>query len=63
MFRFFEKFWLKESLFIGGMTLPSIADLSAFCEIIQLQIIQYDFSPYPKISAWIQKMISIPEIQ
>ena len=63
MFQLFENIWLKNDLFIGGLPAPSIADLSAFCEIIQLELINFDFTPHKKIHLWMNKMFSIPEIQ
>lgn len=44
--KFFEKFWLKDGKFIGGLDEMSIADISAYCELIELMLIGFDFSKY-----------------
>ena len=41
----------------------TIADLSAFCEIIEIPIIEVDYTAYKNINHWMQLMQSIPEIQ
>jgi len=58
-----EKIWLKDEKFIGGASDISIADLSAFCELKQLLTIDYDFSAYPKIDAWMKKIWEIEEVK
>jgi glutathione S-transferase len=41
--------------------LLSIADISAACEIYQLVVIKFDFSPYPRIREWLQRLFDIKE--
>lgn len=41
---------------------PSIADLSAYEELIQLRFLDYDFGPYNNVRDWIARMESIPEV-
>lgn len=41
---------------------PSIADLSAYQEIIQMRMMEYDFSAYPLIQKWFKRMETIPEV-
>jgi len=42
----------------------SIADLSAVCEIVQLKTTDFDFKPFPKLDAWINRcMEEYPEVK
>jgi glutathione S-transferase len=52
--------WLTASPYIAGAE-ASIADISALCELTQLELIPYDFSAYPKLQAWYQRLRSLPE--
>lgn len=54
--QFFENYWLKDGHFINGCKEYSIADLSAYCEIVTLKLIQFDISEYPKINEWMKKI-------
>jgi len=58
-----EHLWLTDGNFIGGAEEISIADISAFCELEQLQRIDFDFSGYPRIVAWQKKIKDIEEIK
>ncbi len=44
-----EKFWLGDTKYIA-LDEISIADLSAYCELKQLDIVKYDFSAFPKVT-------------
>ncbi|KUF84000.1 pectate lyase G [Phytophthora nicotianae] len=46
--------------FIAHTDFPTIADYTAYCEIDQLELMGYDFSKYPKVSAWIARMKTQP---
>ncbi|KAG7384332.1 Glutathione S-transferase theta-1 [Phytophthora pseudosyringae] len=46
--------------FIARTAFPTIADFTAYCEIDQLELMGYDFSKYPKVSAWIARMKTQP---
>ena len=48
---FFEKVYLKGK-FIGGDK-PCIADLAAFYEVTMLELLDFDYSPYPTLLKWI----------
>ncbi len=37
---------------------PTIADLSAFEELEQLKLVDYDFAKFDKINAWMSKIRS-----
>jgi glutathione S-transferase len=54
-----EAHFLGDKEFIGGST-PTIADLSAFCEVQQLQTVNVDLSAWPKLFAWMERMRKIP---
>jgi len=58
-----ENYFLKEEQYIGGMKEFSIADISAFFELLQLVLLDFDYSKYPRISKWMKKMSQVPEIQ
>jgi len=49
-----EDIFLQDKKFLCGEEM-SIADLSACCEIIQLHMVKFDFSPYPKIAKWLER--------
>eukprot|EP01121_Diplochlamys_sp_Union-15-3_P007579 TRINITY_DN1941_c0_g2_i1.p1 TRINITY_DN1941_c0_g2~~TRINITY_DN1941_c0_g2_i1.p1 ORF type:complete len:226 (-),score=21.85 TRINITY_DN1941_c0_g2_i1:92-769(-) len=38
----------------------SIADLSCYCELKQLETVHFDLSPYPKILEWRKRIESLP---
>ena len=59
----FESLWLKEGKYITGSDKPTIADISAICEIAQLDAFGFDFTPYPKTLEWKTKMMQIEEIK
>ena len=48
--------WLSEREFLCGNQ-KTIADISAAHEIDQTKWAQYDLSKWPKVKAWLHKMI------
>ena len=54
--------WLTVTPFLAG-TEVSIADLTALCELTQQSLVALDFSQYPKIQAWMRKLMEIPAVQ
>ncbi|OMJ67174.1 hypothetical protein SteCoe_35739 [Stentor coeruleus] len=58
---FLEKTFSRQ-LFISSNDMPTIADISAYCEILQLFMIQFDFSPYPNIKRWLKDIGAIPGV-
>ena len=42
--------------YIAHTNFPTIADFAAYCEIDQLGMMGFQFSQYPKVSAWIGRM-------
>ena len=42
---------------------PTIADLQLFYELLDLNITQTSWAKYANISAWHDKMLTIPEVQ
>jgi glutathione S-transferase len=63
----FESYWLKDGPFIGGMSKPSIADIFAFGELVQLLVLleESKFSEWKlldehqKLRTWAQQMESL----
>lgn len=41
---------------------PTIADLSAYEELIQLNFTDFNYSKYEKVMAWVKRMEQIPEV-
>jgi glutathione S-transferase len=60
---FIENYFLKDKKYLHGLEDISIADLSCYCELVQLQLIGYSFQNYRNISLWMNRVGSIPEIQ
>jgi len=56
----FSNVWLGNSSWIGGKSEPSIADLFAYHEIAQLDLVHYSFDNFPAIKAWSQRVKAIP---
>lgn len=54
-----ETHFLADKPFISGST-PSIADLSAYEEIRQLESVGVDFAQWPKINAWMARVKELP---
>ncbi|ETK75621.1 hypothetical protein F441_18142 [Phytophthora nicotianae CJ01A1] len=54
-----EKFLVKD--FVAETDQPTIADIAAYCEFVQVELMGiYDFSKYPKLAAWLKRMKSVP---
>lgn len=47
----FEQNYLQKDYILGSSA--SICDILALCEIMELNLMNFDLTPYPKISAWI----------
>jgi glutathione S-transferase len=60
---FIENYFLKDKKYIHGLEDISIADISCYCELVQLQLIGYSYNNYRNISLWMNRVGSIPEIQ
>jgi len=58
-----SNFWLREDKFIGGFTKPSFADLQMFGEFKNLELIDFDFSEWPKVITWMKKIEKIPHYE
>ncbi|CAG9313795.1 unnamed protein product [Blepharisma stoltei] len=54
---------LEKNEFVAGTENMSIADISCFCEIVQLRFIGEDLSIYPHIIRWKKSIWALPEIQ
>lgn len=57
-----EQHFLKNTKFIYGDEM-TLADLSACCEIMQLKFINFDFSPYPILTAWLERCMDHKVLQ
>jgi glutathione S-transferase len=60
--RNFEKIYLRELNFLGEEK-PNIADLIAFHDITMLEVLDFDYVPFPKIQKWVARMRQLPYIQ
>ncbi|KAK1948443.1 Glutathione S-transferase T1 [Phytophthora citrophthora] len=56
-FAFLETFLVND--YIAHTDFPTIADFAVYCEIDQLELMGFEFSKYPKVSAWINRMKAI----
>jgi len=54
----FDSTWLKTSSYLAGDQ-PSIADVSATCELLQLRLVSWDFTPYPRLNAYLTRMAQL----
>lgn len=54
--------WLAKQQYLTGEEM-TIADISAICELTQLELIQYDYTPYPKVKAWYDRLRALPEVR
>ncbi len=60
----FERCFLKPNLYINGLHHPTIADLSAYTEIAQLEqlnLMRLDADRFPLICQWLLRMSQVPE--
>lgn len=60
-----ENYWLKDTPYLTGAEV-TIADLSAACELAQttaFAIFQDYPAKYPKVYAWLARMLAIPEMK
>ncbi|KAG6587304.1 Glutathione S-transferase T1 [Phytophthora cinnamomi] len=54
-----EKFLVKD--YVAETDHPTVADFAAYCEFVQIELMGvYDFSKFPKFSAWMQRMKKVP---
>eukprot|EP01063_Lacrimia_lanifica_P007468 TRINITY_DN1476_c0_g1_i1.p1 TRINITY_DN1476_c0_g1~~TRINITY_DN1476_c0_g1_i1.p1 ORF type:complete len:241 (+),score=89.76 TRINITY_DN1476_c0_g1_i1:95-817(+) len=55
-----ERHYLASAPYLTG-TAPTIADLAAYEEVVQLRFMNLlDFAPYPKVAAWLDRMAGLP---
>jgi glutathione S-transferase len=55
--------FLKEDKYINGIDNISLADISCYCELAQLQLINFDLSKYDRITTWQGKVNQFEEVQ
>lgn len=53
--------WLTQRRYLAGPEI-SIADLSAVCEIAQLQMIDFSLEKWPRVKAWYEQIYALPEV-
>jgi len=58
-----ETHWLKDRKYIASNDNMTIADLAACCELMQLDLIRFDFSKFPKVKGWMDRLMSTKEMQ
>ncbi|CAG9323626.1 unnamed protein product [Blepharisma stoltei] len=61
-FKFIENI-LKQGLYVGRTQRPSIADISCYCEAIQLYLVNFNYEKYPEICRWMREIGEIPAIK
>ncbi|CAD8066511.1 unnamed protein product [Paramecium sonneborni] len=61
----FEEIFLGngKNKYILGFPEPTIADLTAICELVTLFMLNVDLATYPHLHQYLKQMLSIPEIK
>lgn len=54
---------LKNHPYVAKTQLPSIADISCYCEFTQMEILNFDLNEYPHIKNWLSCMGNISGIK
>ena len=54
--------WLSKTEYLCGDEI-TIADISAVCELLQVKFIGKKLTGFPKVEAWQNKLLEIPEIK
>jgi len=62
-FKVLCEFWLKDDKYIGGLSNPSFADLQLYSELKNLELIDFDFSQWPKIQNYMKRIEKLPHYQ
>jgi len=58
--RLINEFWLRDDKYVGNLDKPSYADLQMYCELKNLEIIDFDFSKWPRVLNFMKKMERLP---
>ena len=58
-----ETYFLKDKNFLILEDKPTIADLSAYCELQQLYVVDYDYSSHKKVQQWMKSMSELEEVK
>jgi len=61
--KYIDEYFLKDKKFIHGLEQLSIADISAACEITQLEMIDFDLTEYPNVENWLYNMMKFKEMK
>lgn len=51
-----------EGGWLAGTAQPSIFDIQVLPELVQLQLLEFDFDRYPALKRWMLRMLSMPEV-
>lgn len=54
---------LGQGLYVARTKNPTIADISCYAEVVSLIQINFDFSKYPNIKAWMSKISEIDGVK
>jgi glutathione S-transferase len=60
--RFLDTKMLKDSPYLANGEF-SFADVSAYCEIVQLKFMDYDFKQYENLAKWLARVGAVPEVR
>lgn len=61
-FKMIDTIWLQNKDFLVSNEI-SIADISAFSEIISLAVFDWDFSEFPNLKKWLERVIQYKEMK
>lgn len=52
--------WLVDGRYVAGTAMPTVADLSLVTELVTLDAIGVDLTPYPNVLDWRGRMEKVP---
>ncbi len=58
-----DNYFLKDGKFINNSDRATIADISAVCEFIQLEFIDFSFKEFSNVENWLKRMMEFQEIK
>lgn len=61
-FSFIENI-LRQELYVARTRWPTIADISCYCEVIQMRLVNFDHHKYPQVIRWMQEIGEIPGVK
>ena len=54
---------LKQGLYVARTKTPTIADISCYCEVISLKVVDFNYSQFPFIQKWMNEIGNIEGVK